>query len=1062
MNQLLSKILLYIRPLFNTKAAGVYLILFAIAIGAATFIENDFGTSSAQKVVFKARWFELLLVLFSITIIVNIFKFRMIQTKKWALLIFHSSIVIIVLGAAVTRYWGFEGMMHIREDSASNSFLSRETYLKFQANTNGQRFHFDEPVHFASLGNNDWEESYLIGNQLVEARVKSFIPNPKQVMYERMDGKPTVKIVVAGMNGREEYFVSQGQTRRINQVVFNFNDQALPDAFNISWRNDSLLFKTQMPLIQRVMATQTVDTLYPSENYRLLRLRALYTDGQHNFVFGEFQKNASVKIISEDPKVKNESTTALLMDISVNGQTQETMVFGNTGLPGRPQVLNFDQVQLAVSYGSKEVVLPFSIKLYDFIMDKYPGTNTASSYASEVQLIDERNNLREDYRIYMNNILNYEGYRFFQSSFDQDEKGTYLSVNHDFWGTTISYLGYALLTIGMIWTFFSKKTRFFIVKQRLEKLRAERAALTLLILLSCSGGFTQTEIQASYVTHAVQEDHAREFSKLIVQDYKGRMKPMHTLAREIMRKLARKESLFGLTPDQIVLSMYANSQEWYHAPVIKLGRHPDIAKDLGVNTNFVAYKDFFDQNGKYKLQDKVRRVHSMPQADRGTYEKDLLKTDEKVNVLNMTLFGSFFKIVPNPNDPNNTWSSTGGQNHNHGAGGNEIADKFFHAYQDALRQGITSNNYAQADQLLSELYDYQQKQGNDIIPSETKISGEILLNKLNVFNRLTGLYMLLGLAFLSLLFYSVFKPKASLNKVYMVLFGLMALGFVLHAIGLGLRWYVSGRAPWSNGYESMIYIAWTTTLAGVIFARKSFGALAATTVQAGTILFVATLSFLDPEITPLVPVLKSYWLTIHVSLEAGSYGFLMLGAVIGLINLLLMIVLNKSNAERVKKMIQEMSYMSELTITAGLVMVSIGTYLGGVWANESWGRYWGWDPKETWALVTILVYAFILHMRIIPKLFGLFSYNLTTFFGLATVIMTYYGVNYYLSGLHSYAAGDPVPIPMWVYYSVIIFMIISVLAYIQKRRFLDNKPEKSKKDKKLVFSKLSIKPETNG
>jgi cytochrome c-type biogenesis protein CcsB len=233
----------------------------------------------------------------------------------------------------------------------------------------------------------------------------------------------------------------------------------------------------------------------------------------------------------------------------------------------------------------------------------------------------------------------------------------------------------------------------------------------------------------------------------------------------------------------------------------------------------------------------------------------------------------------------------------------------------------------------------------------------------------------------------------------------------------------------------MIYIAWTSTLAGILFTRKSFGGLAATMVLAATILFVSTLSFLDPEITPLVPVLKSYWLTIHVSLVAGSYGFLMLGAIIGLINLILMIFLRESNKTRIKRIVQEMSYISELTLIGGLFMVSVGTYLGGIWANESWGRYWGWDAKETWALVTILVYAFILHMRLIPKLTGLFAYNVATIFGLASVIMTYYGVNYYLSGLHSYATGDPVPIPSWVYMVVIAIIIISTLAYFKKRKY---------------------------
>jgi cytochrome c-type biogenesis protein CcsB len=410
-----------------------------------------------------------------------------------------------------------------------------------------------------------------------------------------------------------------------------------------------------------------------------------------------------------------------------------------------------------------------------------------------------------------------------------------------------------------------------------------------------------------------------------------------------------------------------------------------------------------------------------------------LKIDERVNILSMVFSGNLLKIIPVADDVNNTWIAR----HNHGNNGHEshVASNFFNAYGMALQKGIESNNYNDADNLLNELKAYQIKNGADVIPSSAKIYSEIFLNNLNIFNRLAAYYFLLGLFFLFFLFLSVFKPNIKLKKIYKVLFLLVMLGFVLHTIGLGLRWYISGRAPWSNGYESMIYIAWTTTLAGVIFTRKSFGGLAATMVLASTILFVSMLSFLDPEITPLVPVLKSYWLTIHVSLEAGSYGFLMLGAIIGLINLILMIFVNNSNKDRVKRIVTEMSYISELTIFGGLVMVSVGTYLGGVWANESWGRYWGWDAKETWALVTILVYAFILHMRIIPKLTGLFIYNVSTIFGLATVIMTYYGVNYYLSGLHSYATGDPVPIPKWIYNVVACIMVISILAYLKKRKY---------------------------
>lgn len=541
------------------------------------------------------------------------------------------------------------------------------------------------------------------------------------------------------------------------------------------------------------------------------------------------------------------------------------------------------------------------------------------------------------------------------------------------------------------------------------------------------------QTQISHLKHsAVSAEHAEAFSELVVQDYKGRMKPVHTLSRELMRKIYRKESYKGLNANQILLSMLVNSQDWYGENIIKLGKHQDILKAIGAKGDFASYEDFFDANGNYKLRDEVRRVYNLNPKDRGVYEKELLKVDERLNILNTMFTGGLLKIIPDTNDENNTWIS----NHSHGNGhDSQIATNFFNSYTIALKNGIQTKDYSDANSLVAQLKDYQFKKGGDIMPSTTKIHAEILLNKLNVFNRLALLYFLLGIAFLFFLFLSVFKPRVKLKTIYKILFTLVVIGFAFHTIGLCLRWYISGRAPWSNGYESMIYIAWTTTLAGIIFTRKSFGGLAATMVLAATILMVSMLSFLDPEITPLIPVLKSYWLTIHVSLEAGSYGFLMLGAIIGLINLSLLIFANNTNKERIKAIITEMSYISELTLTGGLVMVSIGTYLGGVWANESWGRYWGWDAKETWALVTVLVYAFILHMRITPKLTGLFAYNVSTIFGLATVIMTYYGVNYYLSGLHSYATGDPVPIPSWVYIVVACIVTITILAFFKKRKY---------------------------
>ncbi len=229
---------------------------------------------------------------------------------------------------------------------------------------------------------------------------------------------------------------------------------------------------------------------------------------------------------------------------------------------------------------------------------------------------------------------------------------------------------------------------------------------------------------------------------------------------------------------------------------------------LSVAGGYASYADFFEQDGSYKLRDEVRRIYSLEPIDRGVLEKELLKIDERVNIMSMVFSGSLLKIVPIPNDPNNTWESTHGHTHVHTEGETPgVAEGFFTNYQAALREAMGTKDFKHADHLLSELKVYQETNGREVMPSETRIDSEIFLNNLNVFNRLAAFYALLGIGFLVLLFVSVFKPQWNLNKIYLVLFALVMIGFIFHTLGLGLRWYVSGRAPWSNGYESMIYIA---------------------------------------------------------------------------------------------------------------------------------------------------------------------------------------------------------------------------------------------------------------
>ena len=245
--------------------------------------------------------------------------------------------------------------------------------------------------------------------------------------------------------------------------------------------------------------------------------------------------------------------------------------------------------------------------------------------------------------------------------------------------------------------------------------------------------------------------------------------------------------------------------------------------------------------------------------------------------------------------------------------------------------------------------------------------------------------------------------------------------------------YISGHAPWSNGFESMTYIGWATVLAGFIFAKRSPITLASTAILTGLILFVAHLSWMNPQVTNLVPVLNSYWLSIHVSMITASYGFLGLSALLGFITLILFLVAKPTNVKQISFSIKELNAINEMSLMIGLAMLTLGNFLGGVWANESWGRYWGWDPKETWALVTILVYAVVIHVRFIKSIYNEFNFSVISLLSFTSVLMTYFGVNYYLAGMHSYAKGDPVPIPDFVPISYGVIAVVIALAYRNRK-----------------------------
>jgi cytochrome c-type biogenesis protein CcsB len=1021
--------------LFSMKAGGIYIAAIAIAIGVATFIENDYGTSSAQSLIYRAKWFELLLLLFSGALLANIFRHNLVKKRKWGSLILHTSILVIILGSAITRYISYEGMMGIREGSSSNKFLSADDYLKFKVIHDGKSYSFDERVGFSSLGRNSFKRKYQIGPHIFDVKLLEFIPNPGRQLVNTESGKPVVKLVAAQDSGREDQYIFEGERVNVAGVDFNFTEERIPGAINFSFDGDRLMFDSDSLVTLADMMTQRSDTISSGELAPVLT-RVMYFIGRTGFVVTDFFPKGEVVYVSTDRKMSSSNFAGLNMRISKDGDDRVVFITGGSGAEGFPGAVEFDDVQMLVSYGAKTIQLPFSIFLREFEKERYPGTDNPSSYASEVTLIDPSSNVNRDFRIYMNNILNYGGYRFFQSSYDRDELGTYLSVNYDYWGTLFSYIGYFLLTIGMIMTYFEKNSRFTSLLKRTNRYQdGLLKTLAFFVVMTVASG---SSILASDPVSSITREQAAELGRMTVQDYNGRLKPMNTMSNEVLRKISRKEKLYGLTSDQIMWSMMIKPMEWQYVPVIDLGRIPELRDIIGTTERMASFSQFFNEAGQYKLMEHIRKSQAVKPVDQNMFDKAIIKLDEKVNITSMILARHFLRIFPYPDHPGYTWVTPTDirMMEEPEAGLPEMLNIF-----DSFISSDAIDNELVSD-FVASIAELQLEYSEDILPGEEKINAELLLNKINVFGNLTRIYGLLSLLALFFFFYSVFRAGNS-PRLTKIIWALAFIFFLIHTFGLGLRWYVSERAPWSNGYESMIYIGWATLLAGLLLSRKSLGGIAATLVLAATILSVAGMSWLDPEITPLVPVLKSYWLTIHVSVIAGSYGFLLLGAVIGILNLILISFAGTKSKERIMGYVKDLSSTSEIVLLAGLMLMVTGTYLGGIWANESWGRYWGWDAKETWSLVTILVYSFILHMRLIPGLKSIYAYNVATLFGFASVIMTYFGVNYYLSGLHSYAAGDPVPIPPPVFYTVIILTLLSIAAYFRYRKIFAVEQESS-------------------
>jgi len=455
---------------------------------------------------------------------------------------------------------------------------------------------------------------------------------------------------------------------------------------------------------------------------------------------------------------------------------------------------------------------------------------------------------------------------------------------------------------------------------------------------------------------------------------------------------------------------------------------------LPKDQKYASLADFFSERGEYKLSAEVEKASK--KVIKNKFEEGVVNISNRVSLLYSGIAGSIFRFFPIAGDANNKWVSRAElQSANFNEADSAFVRNIIPFYAQTLTEAVKTGDYSQSDKLLEGIHQFQERYGSEVLPEKRKVKLEIFYNKYDIFKNLFWQYMLAGLVMLILLIIQIFNTSKALRILVTISKTIVILLFVYHTVGLGIRWYISGHAPWSNGYESMIYIAWATMFFGLSFGRKSNLTVAATTFVVSMILMFAHMNWMDPAIGNLVPVLDSYWVLIHVSIIVASYGPLTLSMMLALISLILFVLTTKKNKQKIDLQLKELTIINEMSMTVGLVMLTIGNFLGGMWANESWGRYWGWDPKETWALVNIMLFAFILHTRLIPGLRGKFTFNVLAYFAFAGILMGYLGVNHLLSGLHSYAAGESAPIPYHIWVWLGIGIVLSMLAYIKNKKY---------------------------
>ena len=634
--------------------------------------------------------------------------------------------------------------------------------------------------------------------------------------------------------------------------------------------------------------------------------------------------------------------------------------------------------------------LPFSITLNQFEIIYYKGTLAPMDFISHISVADKDCHRQIQGKVSMNHIFSYQHYRFYQSGYSEDNEGSVFSVSHDPYGIGITYAGYTLLLLSTVFFFFSPQSRF---RQLLKSPLLHRSLTVILLLFAFS--LNSNFLKANSTSPKVlPREVAEHFGDLYIL-YNNRICPLQTFARDFTVKLYGSSSYKGLTPEEVLTGWLFYYDSWKNEPIIRI-KSNEARKLLEIEGNYARLKDYISTINEYKLEKMMNHIRSGEQV---TDKRGIEEADEKFNIINLVCTGAMMKIFPCRNIAGKTleWYSQSDQ-----LPQDMDNDKwvFIRKSMSYVNEMIVMKKYNDACLLLEKIKKYQQKECDGLLPADNKFKAEKIYNQFDYSKSVAMACICIGLICFIYYCHCMASQKRTSRKAIIILNILLWIVFTYLSAAICLRGYVSNHLPLSNGFETMQFMAWCTLLLTFLLQRKFAMLLPFGFLLCGLTLMVSMLGESNPQITQLMPVLQSPLLSIHVVVIMIAYSllaFIMLNGVTA-------VILHQSQKE-CKEQIERLQIISQIILYPAIFLLAIGIFIGAVWANVSWGRYWGWDPKEVWALITMLVYALALHPRTLPWFHRTMFFHVFCITAFITVLITYFGVNFLLGGMHSYANG---------------------------------------------------------